>query len=183
MSALSDLILWIWLVFWVYWLVSATRSKKNIRSTRFNKAWSFRFVIILMVVFFFPSFYKDYQVTNNELLIVIGFCLFLLGLALSMWARLHIGRNWGMPMTKKEHPQLVTSGPYKFIRHPIYSGLLLAFLGSGLAGNTFWLTFLAFSLIYFIYSAKIEEKNMTSEFGKTYLDYKDKTKMLIPFVL
>jgi protein-S-isoprenylcysteine O-methyltransferase Ste14 len=47
----------------------------------------------------------------------------------AVWARLHVGRNWGMPMTQRAEPELVTSGPYRFVRHPIYSGLLTAMLG------------------------------------------------------
>ena len=51
-----------------------------------------------------------------------------LGLGLAIWARAHIGRNWGLPMSRKAYPELVTSGPYAVIRHPIYVGILLAAL-------------------------------------------------------
>ena len=49
-----------------------------------------------------------------------------MGLGFAIWARVHIGRNWGTPMTQRDDPELVTSGPYRFVRHPIYSGILVA---------------------------------------------------------
>ena len=63
----------------------------------------------------------------------LGLVLFGLGLAFAIWARVHIGRNWGTPMTQKDEPELVTSGPYRLVRHPIYSGILLANIGTALA--------------------------------------------------
>jgi protein-S-isoprenylcysteine O-methyltransferase Ste14 len=108
--------------------------------------------------------------------------MFLAGLALAIWARIYLGRNWGMPMTQKEDPELVTSGPYSYIRHPIYTGILLAIVGSVIAGGDFWLVFLVITAPYFIYSAVMEERLMMKQFPKVYPSYKSKTKMLIPFV-
>lgn len=64
-----------------------------------------------------------------------GRCLaiWVLGLGLAVWARIYLGRNWGMPTSTKEDPELVTSGPYRTIRHPIYTGILLAMIGSAIA--------------------------------------------------
>lgn len=87
-----------------------------------------------------------------------------------------------MPMSQKQDPELVMSGPYRYIRHPIYSGILLAFLGSALASSLFWLTIFAIAGIYFVYSAFVEEKLMMKQFPKAYPSYKSKTKMLVPFV-
>jgi protein-S-isoprenylcysteine O-methyltransferase Ste14 len=88
-----------------------------------------------------------------------------------------------MPMTQKDEPELVTSGPYHFVRHPIYSGILLAILGTSLATNLYLLVGVLVIGIYFIYSAKVEERNMTTTFPNTYPSYRMRTKMLIPFVL
>jgi protein-S-isoprenylcysteine O-methyltransferase Ste14 len=112
----------------------------------------------------------------------IGILLFLSGLALAIWARLYLGRNWGMPMSLKQDPELITSGPYHFIRHPIYAGILLALLGSALGGSVYWLIILIVMCTYFIYSATVEEKIMLNQFPKIYSTYKKQTKMLIPFV-
>jgi protein-S-isoprenylcysteine O-methyltransferase Ste14 len=113
---------------------------------------------------------------------VVGAILVFAGLGLAVWARVHLGRNWGMPMTEKDEPELVTSGPYRLVRHPIYSGILLAVLGTALANNLYWLIAFAVILVYFIYSAKVEEGIMTRSFPSTYPRYRTHTKMLIPFV-
>jgi protein-S-isoprenylcysteine O-methyltransferase Ste14 len=86
-------------------------------------------------------------------------------------------------MTQKADPELVTSGPYRFVRHPIYSGILLGFAGTALATNAYWWIVFAVGLIYFVYSARVEEGIMTSAFPSTYPGYRERTKMLIPFVL
>jgi protein-S-isoprenylcysteine O-methyltransferase Ste14 len=88
-----------------------------------------------------------------------------------------------MPMTQKAEPELVTSGPYRFIRHPIYSGLLLALLGTALATNLLGLIVVGVLGGYFYYSATVEEQNLTATFPTTYPAYRAATKKLIPFVL
>jgi protein-S-isoprenylcysteine O-methyltransferase Ste14 len=88
-----------------------------------------------------------------------------------------------MPMTQKDEPELVTSGPYGLVRHPIYSGILLAVLGTSLATDLYWLIAFAAMAAYFVYSSKVEERLLTAAFPATYPSYRTKTKMLIPFVL
>jgi protein-S-isoprenylcysteine O-methyltransferase Ste14 len=114
---------------------------------------------------------------------IVGLVLFLAGLGLAVWARIYLGRNWGMPMTRKDEPELVTSGPYRFVRHPIYSGLFLAILGTTLATNLYWLIALAALGVYFVYSARVEERLMTASFPGVYPEYQARTRMLIPFLL
>jgi protein-S-isoprenylcysteine O-methyltransferase Ste14 len=86
-------------------------------------------------------------------------------------------------MTEKAEPALVTSGPYRFVRHPIYSGLLLAVLGTALATNVIGLVIVAVLGGYFYYSASVEERNLTATFPTAYPAYRARTKMLIPLVL
>ncbi len=85
-------------------------------------------------------------------------------------------------MREKADPDLVTAGPYAYVRHPIYSGVLLALLGSTLSANVGWLGILIIATCYFIYSAKKEEKNMLRRFPKEYGEYMKKTKMFVPFI-
>jgi len=118
--------------------------------------------------------FENHIAANNETLQTAGLIIFLLGL--------HLGRNWGMPMSQKQDPELVTSGPYHYIRHPIYSGILLAMLGTAIALSIYWLLIFAVSAVYFIYSAGVEEQLMLRQFPKVYQLYKSKTKMLIPFI-
>jgi protein-S-isoprenylcysteine O-methyltransferase Ste14 len=108
--------------------------------------------------------------------------LFALGLGFAVWARLHIGRNWGTPMTQKVDPQLVTSGPYHLVRHPIYSGILTAGVGTAIALSWLWLIAVGLVGAYFIYSATVEERYMAEQFPNAYPAYKTSTKMLVPFI-
>jgi protein-S-isoprenylcysteine O-methyltransferase Ste14 len=112
----------------------------------------------------------------------LGLMLFALGLGVAIWARLHIGPNWGTPMTQKDEPELVTSGPYHVVRHPIYSGILVAGVGTAVALSWRWLTAVALAGVYFLYSATVEERYMTEQFPDSYPAYKRSTKMLVPFV-
>lgn len=187
MLSLGNAIFVCWIVFWIYWLLSAFKTK---RTARFNigRFAGIRIVIFVMAVILFR--FHDVQnvwsekrlVTGNRVILIAGFVIFLLGLALAIWARINLGKNWGTPMTLKEDPELVTSGPYAYIRHPIYSGILLAVVGCIIASSLFWVVILFIAGIYFIYSAIEEEKIMANQFPKAYPLYKTKTKMLIPFL-
>jgi len=177
-----------WVVFWVYWLIAAFDSKKNTKPT-IKRYSGVRLIVFALVIVFFRFInvqnhsFQNRLTSKNESVLVAGLIVFILGLMLAIWARLYIGKNWGMPMTQKQNPELVTTGPYQYIRHPIYSGILLAMLGSAMASNIFWLTILLISGLYFIYSATAEERLMMKQFPKNYPDYKSNTKMYIPFIL
>jgi protein-S-isoprenylcysteine O-methyltransferase Ste14 len=93
-----------------------------------------------------------------------------------------IGRNWGTPMTQKDEPELVTSGPYRLVRHPIYSGILVAGIGTAVALSWLGLTAVVLAGIYFLYSATVEERYLAERFPDSYPPYKRSTKMLVPFV-
>jgi len=166
----------------------AFTSKKNITSgvKRFVVVRLALVAIIVILIHPFDghsySFQNYYLATNNKVVLAISFIVFLSGLLLAIWARVYLGKNWGMPMAQKQSPELVTTGPYRYIRHPIYTGILLAILGSILAGAMYWFIFFVIAAPYFIYSALVEEKLMLKQFPKTFPQYKSKTKMLIPFV-
>lgn len=127
--------------------------------------------------------FRGYAVDTDPWRAGVGLGLFALGLGFAVWARVHLGRNWGRPMTQKEEPELVTSGPYRLVRHPIYSGILVAGVGTAVAMSWPWLTAVALAGIYFIYSATVEERYLTGQFPNDYPPYKRSTKMLMPFVL
>jgi protein-S-isoprenylcysteine O-methyltransferase Ste14 len=180
MSTLKTAILIAWALFWVYWLVSAVGVKEGTRTQRVRPPG----LIIIVLAFVIARLFGSQNLAVHSLIAeVVGTVLFVAGLALAVWARIYLGRNWGMPMTKKAEPELVTSGPYRFVRHPIYSGILLGVLGTGVAMNIYWLIILIVMGAYFIYSATVEEKLMTSAFPDTYPEYKAHTKMLVPFVI
>jgi protein-S-isoprenylcysteine O-methyltransferase Ste14 len=172
----------VWALFWVYWLISAVNAKEAS-----SRSWRARpvFLLILVVAVLATRGIRGSSslAVHSPVLEAVGVILFLAGLALAVWARVHLGRNWGMPMTQKADPELVTSGPYHWIRNPIYTGILLALLGTALAVNLYYLIALALAAVYFVYSATVEERRLAATFPDTYPDYKAHTKMLIPFVL
>jgi len=178
----------LWAVFLVYWLISAVGAKRTIRGKDWWRPLAIRIVLMVLLVLFFKLrsprqfFFHLKGVPSSPMAQVAGVLLCALGLAFAIWARMHLGRNWGMPMSVRENPELVTSGPYRLVRHPIYSGALLAMLGSFLVAGRFWLFIFLVSTAYYIYSATREEKVMTQEFPDRYPEYKKGTKMLIPFV-
>jgi protein-S-isoprenylcysteine O-methyltransferase Ste14 len=167
-------------VFWVYWLLSAIGAKRGSRSPRTRPPG---LLIIILGFVLIRIIGASSLAVDNLALEVVGVILLLSGLGLAAWARIYLGRNWGMPMTQKDEPELVTSGPYRLVRHPIYSGILLAILGTSLATNLYFLIAVAVVGVYFVYSAKVEERIMTTSFPNSYPRYKTRTKMLIPFVL
>jgi protein-S-isoprenylcysteine O-methyltransferase Ste14 len=169
-----------WGVFWAYWLVSAFGAKRSIANRRrlpINGATALVVFLLVRVV------RGGSLAVHSPVLEAIGAALFASGLLLAVWARVHLGRNWGMPMTQRAEPELVTSGPYRFVRHPIYSGLLLALVGTALATDVLGLLLAVLLGVYFYYSASVEEKNLIATFPTAYPAYRTATKMLIPFVL
>lgn len=170
-----------WAAFWVYWIVAALGAKAELRqSGRFAGA---RVAIIIVLVYLVRALgFRSHASGTGPVLTGVGLALFFLGLALAIWARLYIGRNWGMPMTRKEEPELVTTGPYRKVRHPIYTGIILAVLGTALATTLFGLIAVAVLSAYFIFSATREEAYLTEQFPDTYPAYKHATKMLVPFI-
>jgi protein-S-isoprenylcysteine O-methyltransferase Ste14 len=181
MTALKSAIGVVWVAFWIYWLLSAAGAKHGSGSLR-TRPPGLGIIIVGFLLIRVVGAGSSLSV-DSPALEAVGVILFLSGLGLAVWARIYLGRNWGMPMTQKDEPELVTSGPYHLVRHPIYSGILLALLGTSLATNLYLLLGVVIIGIYFIYSAKVEEKNMTATFPNTYPGYRMRTKMLIPFVL
>ncbi len=170
-----------WAAFWIYWLVAAFSMKRG--NLGFGRGMRFRIPMIVVIFILFRSgAVRSQSLNTNAALAAIGLVLFVLGLAFAIWARVNIGRNWGMPMSKKDAPELVTSGPYRLVRHPIYTGILVAGVGTGVALTWVWFYAVVLAGAYFIYSATVEERYMTTEFPDTYPAYKRTTKMLIPFI-
>ena len=180
-----DLIIVIgWVAFWGYWLLSALSAKSSRRGqSPWRRFAGARVAVIVVVVFLGRALgFRSHPGHTGPVLAGVGLALFLLGLAFAIWARVYIGRNWGMPMTQRNEPELVTTGPYRRVRHPIYTGMIMAMLGSVLAVNLYGLIAVAVLTGYFVFSATREESFLAREFPDTYPAYKRSTKMLVPFI-
>jgi protein-S-isoprenylcysteine O-methyltransferase Ste14 len=179
-SAIRSAIGVLWVVFLVYWLVSAIGAKAGTRARRSRLTHAGAVIVVLIVL----SAVNVGDLEVHDLAsAVAGALVFASGLTFAVWARVCLGTNWGTPMTEKSEPELVTSGPYRFVRHPIYTGILLAQLGTALSNNLYWLVAVVVFGAYFLHSARVEEKLLTASFPDAYPRYRQRTKMLIPFVL
>jgi len=181
----------LWLVFIVFWIVSAFGAKRNVSRVSWRRQAGLRLIVIALILLALRvpmvtdtlRHARPYFVTLDPRLGIAGTILCALGVGLAIWARVYLGRNWGLPMSRKAAPELVTSGPYAFVRHPIYAGIMLAMLGSAVAESILWVLPFLIATAYFIYSARSEERTMGQEFPEQYAAYRGRTKMLVPFVL
>lgn len=172
-----------WVIFWIGWLAAAFTAKAS--RGRWSRGWVLRVALIVVIAAIVRlNLRGSGSVTlSGPALAGIGLALWVAGLGLAVWARLYIGRNWGMPMTRREEPELVTSGPYRLIRHPIYTGIITALAGTALAISLWGLIVVAVFAGFFVFSAAREERFLAGEFPGAYPAYQARTKMLFPFLL
>jgi protein-S-isoprenylcysteine O-methyltransferase Ste14 len=173
----------VWVAFWFYWLVSAADAKSASRSGRGAYVGSRVAIVVAVLLLLRLHVFRARTVPSTSWLLALGLLLFFGGLGLAVWARVYLGRNWGTPMSRKDDPELVTTGPYRKVRHPIYTGIITAMIGTALATSLLWLAVAVILGGYFIFSATREEKYMASQFPAEYPAYKQSTKMLIPYIL
>lgn len=171
-----------WAAFWIYWLVAAFTMKRG--RVPWSRELRIRAVIVVLAILVvrFGRFHSG-GLHSDPWRAGPGLVLFALGLGFAIWARMHIGRNWGTPMSRKVEPELVTTGPYRLVRHPIYSGILLAGAGTAVALSWPWLIGVGLAGAYFGYSAVVEERYLAEQFPDTYPAYRRSTRMLVPFIL
>ena len=165
------------------WTVFDPRDYKE-RIRNFLSARGLIFLIVEAAVLIF-SFYDQFSWSINRVIDntsqQLGLTLFLAGLIIAIWARLTMKQSWGVPETHniKRQNELITTGPFKFSRNPIYLGLILIFLGFTLAINSYLVILLPLVIWYFYKASKKEENNLEKHFGKDYLRYKTKVPKFI----
>jgi len=175
----------LWLFWIVYWTASAGGNKRTLH--QINPIW--RALAIVFVVLVYAAIRHDPAYFNRRLLDqdlirdVIGLVLTALGLLFSIWARRTLGTNWSANPTIKEGHELIQSGPYRWIRHPIYTGILLAVLGGNLADARIRDVYIfALVLTMLLLKLRVEERLLVRQFPEAYIPYRKRTKALIPFV-
>jgi protein-S-isoprenylcysteine O-methyltransferase Ste14 len=178
-----------WLAFIAYWAWHARAVKYAARSESFA-AYFFKYSLPLIVgvVLVVPwqsggGWLNRRFVPPNLVLPLLGVLLVWTGVLFAIWARATLGRNWSASVEVKQEHELVERGPYRWVRHPIYTGLLLALLGSTLFLGE-WRGFVGTAIIAasFWIKLRLEERWMREEFGEAYVDYMHRVKALVPGV-
>lgn len=186
----STSVAYLWTVLWVVWLVSALTAKRSVQ--RQSVASRLEQGIPVTLAFFllfgrktWPHWLRQRLFPESDVtLLWLGLVLTAAGIAFAICARFWIGRNWSGTITIKEQHELIQSGPYSIVRHPIYAGLSLAFLGTAIVhGELCSLIGLPLLLLGFGLKLRMEESFMVQQFGNTYVDYKRRVKALVPFVV
>ena len=181
-----------WLGFMLYWVVSARDTKPVVRAEPlWLRLCAYWLPLVLAVVLlgrgdgfgdgFGRRLLQARFVPKDAWVGSTGLLLKLAGLGLACWARFLLGRNWSSEVQIKHDHELIQAGPYRHVRHPIYSGLLLAFLGTAIAVGE-WRGLLALAIVTasFLYKLSHEERWLRERFGEPYLAYQRRTRALIP---
>ena len=182
----ANLIPALWLLWLAYWFIAG----RNVKATQRHESLASRAAHIVPLIVGaillwsrrLPGGLLSAQIVPPSLtLYLVGVGVVAAGLAFSVWARVHLGRNWSGTVTLKQDHELVRDGPYRHVRHPIYTGLLLAFIGCAIARNE-WRGVLAIAIIYagFWRKLKLEERWMTEQFGDAYRRYIAEVPALLP---
>jgi len=178
-----------WLIFIVVWLLGAVSTKRTIyRESSGERA---RYWLVLVIGYFLvikssslPSPFDWLVVPHTTLSAWVGAFLCVSGLIFAIWARVILGRNWSGVITLKEGHELIERGPYRVVRHPIYTGILAMFAGTAIAMGYFGgclgvlLVFVSFWL-----KLKREEDLMLKHFPDKYAVYQRRVKRIIPFLV
>jgi protein-S-isoprenylcysteine O-methyltransferase Ste14 len=180
----------LWLVWIAYWRISASDVKATQRhESPASRAAHLLPVLIAGVLLWIGGDAEDgwlFQrfVTRSVTMFWVGTAITAAGLGFSAWARVHLGRNWSATVTVKQDHELIRSGPYAIVRHPIYTGVLFGFIGTALAIGQ-WRGVLAVVIVFVAFWRKLrlEERWMSETFGEDYRRYRARTRALIPFLL
>lgn len=177
-----------WVALAVIWILSSFGTKQVVRQYA-GLARAFQVMLLVagvMLIFLLqtPMGYLDVRFIPASMASAsIGIALTFAGMLLALWARFFLGRNWSGEVTVKQDHQLIRSGPYAFVRHPIYSGFLLAMLGTAIAfGQLRSFLGVALAAIGWRLKSLIEERYMIEQFGAQYTDYKRSVRALVPFI-
>jgi protein-S-isoprenylcysteine O-methyltransferase Ste14 len=184
----TKLLALIWFAWVVSWVVAAFWSGRTKTHVPTWDSWVYRLPILLGAIFLMPLTARVVGATplynpgtwGTYALAVVT----LLGISFTWWARIHLGRFWSNAITHKEDHRIIDTGPYGMVRHPIYTGLIVAILATGFAVAT-WTALLGAILISFgeWQKARMEEGFLSAELGpEAYRTYSRRVPMIVPFL-
>jgi len=177
-----------WIVLFTYWGVNASKVKAVVQAQSRISRYTYLF-------FFFSGFFIIYSpyfsigllarqiVPANIWSGLTGVAINIAGVAFAIWARKTLGNNWSGDVTLKKEHELVQSGPYKIVRHPIYTGFEIGLLGAAITvGQMKGLVGLSLAFCCHYYKTTMEEEIMYQQFPQQYPEYAKRVKRLIPFI-
>jgi protein-S-isoprenylcysteine O-methyltransferase Ste14 len=177
----------LWLAWAVYWVISSVRIKAAVRRESLASRLAHVIPLIVGAVLIGPRQLPwpplNLRLWPHSLTAYwIGLVLLVAGLAFACWARVHLGRNWSASVTVKEGHELIRTGPYAYVRHPIYTGLITAVLGTAIVSGTVRAALgLVIITVSLIRKLRTEEGFMRETFPGEYQRYSAQTPALIPF--
>lgn len=176
-----------WAVWLAYWMKASSWAKQTVkREDRLSRTIQSIPLIVgcalvalpdrIVGAWSFPNAHFDLQQC-------IGITIIVAGLSFSVWGRHHLGPNWSVSVTLKADHELVRSGPYALVRHPIYSGCLFAIAGAAIVTEQ-WRGVLGFVLIFasLAYKVRVEEQWLSEYFGEPYRTYRHEVRALVPWL-
>lgn len=179
----------LWLIWLVYWAIAAGNAKKNQRKESRRSRLLHLVPFALCAVFLatpniLGRVLEQRFIPASPELAWLAVALVAIGLGFSIAARVWLGTNWSAIVTLKQGHELIRGGPYALVRHPIYTGMLTALIGTGLAvGKWRALVALAIVTIAIVRKLKVEEQFLAEQFGDDYAQYRAKVAALIPFTV
>jgi protein-S-isoprenylcysteine O-methyltransferase Ste14 len=182
---------YVWLALFIVWVLAGMLSKRTVQKQTDTSRLvhvGLVFVGFALTFNFFRWFDGGWLATRiippKDVYVLGGTIMTLAGMMFCIWARLVLGSNWSGRVTIKENHELVRRGPYRIVRHPIYTGILLGLLGTAIVygatrcfigipacGFAFWL------------KSQTEEQFMVQHFGEQYAEYRQEVRALIPYIL
>jgi protein-S-isoprenylcysteine O-methyltransferase Ste14 len=184
----TKLVALIWLAWVVSWVVASFWSGRTKTHVRTRDSWVYRGPILLGAILLMPTTARILGATPLYDVGTLGTCALALvavfGISFTWWARIHLGRFWSNAITHKEDHRIVDTGPYGMVRHPIYTGLIIAILATGIAVAT-WTALVGALCICFgeWQKARMEEGFLSVELGlDAYRSYSRRVPMLVPFL-
>jgi protein-S-isoprenylcysteine O-methyltransferase Ste14 len=179
----------LWGAWAIYWLIAALATKRTVRRESLLKRLAYVLPLLIGGVLIgahrapWSGWLGMRLWPHSPVSARLGLTLVVVGLGFAVWARVHLGRNWSGIVTVKEGHELIRTGPYALVRHPIYTGLITAVLGTAVISATVRAALgLGVIAIALTVKSRIEERFMRETFGDQYARYRETVPALIPFI-